>query len=250
MIELLEEYPYLYETHLHTSQASICAQNRGSEMARACKEAGYTGIFVTDHNWNGNSRLDGGLPWCDWVEAYAAGYEDAKMVGEEVGLEVYFAWEAAFDGTEFLILGLDKQWMLNHPELRTATIEEQYKLVHGAGGMVIHAHPFRKESYIPEIRLFPEWVDGVEGINATHSNSASLHHNVAIFDELAIQYARQHQLPLTAGSDIHRTSLLEGGMAFRRKFHSGREFVQAFLQGEDYMLTNGEHWFRKNGERL
>ena len=52
--------------------------------------------------------------------------------------------------------------------------KEQYELVHAAGGMVIHAHPYREEDYIPEVRLFPEWVDGVEGINATHSSSISL----------------------------------------------------------------------------
>ena len=40
-----EEYPYLYETHLHTMEGSACAKNSGAEMARACRDAGYTGIF-------------------------------------------------------------------------------------------------------------------------------------------------------------------------------------------------------------
>ena len=40
---------FVYETHLHTSQASACAKNTGREMAIAHKEAGYTGIIVTDH---------------------------------------------------------------------------------------------------------------------------------------------------------------------------------------------------------
>ena len=46
---LRKKYPYLYETHLHTSEASACACSTGKEMAQACKDAGYTGIIVTNH---------------------------------------------------------------------------------------------------------------------------------------------------------------------------------------------------------
>ena len=53
-----EAYPYLYETHLHTSQGSACGKAEGAQMARACKAAGYTGIFVTDHNWGGNTAVE------------------------------------------------------------------------------------------------------------------------------------------------------------------------------------------------
>ena len=48
-----KEYPYLYETHLHTSEGSACGRSTGREIAEACKEYGYAGIFVTDHNWGG-----------------------------------------------------------------------------------------------------------------------------------------------------------------------------------------------------
>ena len=60
---LRKEYPYLYETHLHTSEASACACSTGKEMAQACKDAGYTGIIVTNHNWHGNHCIDPSLPW-------------------------------------------------------------------------------------------------------------------------------------------------------------------------------------------
>ena len=114
--------------------------------------------------------------------------------------------------------------------------------------MVIHAHPYREEYYIPEVRLFPENVDGVEGVNATHSSHLSLHHNNPEFDKRAIAYAAEHHLPLTAGSDIHATQLFGGGMAFKRKLHSIEDFCHAILSGEDYLLTNGDVWFNKKGE--
>ena len=247
MESIREQYPYLYETHLHTSESSACAVSTGAQMARACKEYGYTGIFVTDHNWGGNTATDRGLPWNEWVDAFVLGYEHAKAEGDRIGLDVFFGYEAGYHGTEFLIYGIDASWMKAHPELLTATVEEQYNLVHEAGGLVIHAHPYREDFYIPEIRLYPEWVDGVEGINATHSNPKSTAHNDPEYDVRAIAYARLHDLPMSAGSDAHGIRLCGGGVAFKRRLTSAVDYVQAILTREDYVLTDGVKWYDKLG---
>ncbi len=247
MNTIREQYPYLYETHLHTSESSACAVSPGAYMARACKEYGYAGIFVTDHNWGGNTATDRNLPWEEWVDTFEQGYLQAAQEGARIGLDVFFGYEAGYQGTEFLIYGVDAAWLKAHPQIQYATVEEQYRLVHEAGGLVVHAHPFRAANYIPEIRLYPEWVDGVEGINATHSNSRSMTHNSAGFDKKAIAYAGEHGLPITAGSDIHSTDLFGGGVAFRRKIISARDYAQAVINGEDYILTNGEVWYDKFG---
>lgn len=244
------DYPYLYETHMHTSQGSACSHNTGYEMAKAAHEAGYTGIIITDHNWGGNTAVDRSLPWEEWVTEFAKGYLDAKRYGDAHDFDVFFGYEAGYNATEFLIYGITPEWMAAHPELRTATIEEQYRIVHEAGGMVIHAHPYREEWYISGIRLFPECVDGVEGVNATHSSPLSSSHNDPAFDERAIAYANAHGLPMTAGSDIHSTRLFGGGVAFRRRLRSAEDYCAAVLGGEDYVLTNGHAVFSKNGKRL
>lgn len=243
-------YPYFYETHLHTAEGSACGHASGREMARACKEYGYTGIFVTDHNWGGNTAVDRAKPWKEWVNEFCKGYENAEAEGKRIGLDVFFGYEAGYRGTEFLLYGIDKDWMLANPGIRQANIEQQYRMVRQNGGMVIHAHPYREEGYIPEVRLFPEWVDGVEGVNAMHSNLRSRAHFDPAFDERAIRYAGEHELPMTAGSDIHFTDLLGGGIAFRRRLASSGDYVRAILGGEDYVLTNGEYWYRKDGSRL
>ncbi len=249
-MKIRQIYPYLYETHLHTSESSACARCTGSEMARACKEYGYSGIFVTDHNWGGNTAIGRTLEWEEWVHAFALGYEHAKAEGDRIGLDVFFGYEAGYQGTEFLIYGINPEWMLHTPQILEASVEEQYRLVHEAGGMVIHAHPFREESYIPKIRLYPEWVDGVEAVNATHSNSRSGGHNNPLFDEKAVEYAMEHSLPMCAGSDIHGTHLLGGGIAFRRRLTSAKDYIHAILKGEDYVLTNGESWYDKSGKLI
>ena len=249
-----EEYPYLYETHLHTNMGSACAWNSPEEMVRAAKEKGYAGIFVTEHNWRGNSCIDRNLPWTIWIDRMSASYYAAKAVGDAIGLAVFFAYEAGFcgkptHGAEFLIYGLTPEWLKEHPELKDMDAREHLALVRGAGAMAIQAHPFREASYIKEIQLFPECVDGVEGINATHSNSASEYCNRK-FDDLAISYAREHNLPMTAGSDIHTNRLLCGGVAFRAPIESVADYCRMILNDGDRLLTNGESVFDKQGNLL
>ena len=246
-----QEYPYLYETHLHTKQASACARRSGYEMAQAAHAAGYAGIVVTDHNWGGNTCVDRSLPWEECVDQFIQGYLDAKRYADENDdFDVFFGFEAGFNGTEFLIYGITPEWMKEHPQLHRADFPELARLVQAAGGMVIHAHPFREEPYIPEIRLYPDLVDGVEGINATHSCHLSKGHNNPVYDERAITYANQYQLPMTAGSDIHSTTLFGGGMAFRRRINSVRDFCEAVKGREDYILTNGDQIFDKYGSEI
>ncbi|MGN1141821.1 MAG: PHP domain-containing protein [Oliverpabstia sp.] len=236
-------YPFFYETHLHTNQSSACASNSGYEMSKAAHEAGYTGIIVTDHNWGGNTSVNRNLPWKEWNLTFSKGYLDAKSYGEVHDFDVFFGYEAGYNGTEFLIYGVDSNWLIAHPEIKTATVEEQFQLIHESGGMVIHAHPFR--DCVPEIKLFPEFVDGVEGINATHSC-----HTHPEFDDKAIQYANEHHLPIIAGSDIHSIHLLGGGVAFRRRLTSVQDFCKAILSDEDYVLTNGDFVFDKYGNKI
>ena len=116
--------------------------------------------------------------------------------------------------------------------------------------MVIHAHPFREEPYIPEIRLFPEYVDGVETVNATHSSPNSRSHNNPEFNVKAWAYAKQYNFPVTAGSDIHSTNLFNGGVAFKRKLENEQDYIKAVLNREDYILTDGVHWFNQQGEQI
>lgn len=223
---------YLYETHLHTKEGSACASNTAEELVIAYKAAGYTGIMVTDHFYRGNTAVDRNCSWEDWVEAYCKGYENAKQTGDKIGLQVFFGWEESHQGTDFLIYGLGKEWLLQHPELKEVSIEEQYRLVHEAGGMVIHAHPYREAWYIPEIRLFPKAADGVEVRNASHFGKSMREDGESMYDVQALEYAQNYQLPVTGGSDIHSTNLLYGGMAFSRRLENVQDYIKAVLQRE------------------
>jgi len=211
---------FKYETHLHTKEASACASGTGAEMARAYYEQGYSGIIVTDHFFNGNTAIAENLPWEKRVEQFCLGYENALNEGEKLGLHVYFGWEFAYLGTEFLTYGLDKTFLLANPDMLSWTIEEYFSQIHKHGGFISHAHPFREADYIREIRLFPDHVDAVEVFNAGNSNP--------VFNSRALDYAKKHRLLMTSGSDSHSPDKkFNGGMLFTHEIYSMQEFLQS-----------------------
>lgn len=233
-------YEFKYETHSHTKEGSACAVWSAKESVNEHKKAGYTGLIITNHFFYGNTSVDRSLPWADWVRRFCSGYNYAKDEGDKIGLQVFFGWEAGYNGTEFLIYGLDEDWLLSHPEIKDATVAEQYKLVHDSNGLVVHAHPFREESYIPEIRLYPKLVDAVEGYNATHNSKFSKFHNDPLFNTRAIKFAKENHLPITSGSDTHKLPMLEGGMLFDHKLKNINEFIVYVRKGEGYKLLTSD----------
>lgn len=219
---------YLYETHLHTKEASACSHQSGAEQARAYKKAGYAGIIVTDHFFNGNTAIKKDLPWNDRIDLFCMGYENAKKEGDKIGLSVFFGWEANFGGTEFLIYGLDKNWLKSHPDMLSWSIEEQYNNVHEAGGYVVHAHPFRMRPYIKEVRLYPDFVDAVETYNEGNRNIE--------FDNKAVEYAKRYKLPAFAGTDSHGYEIERNGMGFDKPINTINEFLDNIRFG-DYKIV-------------
>lgn len=219
-------------------------------MAEACKKAGYSGIVVTDHAWGGNTSVDRSLPWREWVFEFAKGYEDAKRWGDANDLLVMFGYESGYQGTEFLIFGTTPEFLADHPELKDADIPEQYRIIHEGGGVVIQAHPYRKEDYIPEVRLFPKDVDGAETVNATHSSHLSVSHNNPEWDVMAISYARENSLIMTAGSDVHNVTIFGGGILTSEKLHNSSDLCRLLLSDEMYLLTDGDRIYDRYGNLL
>ncbi len=186
---------YILETHCHTSQVSACGQMTGAELAGFYKSAGYDGIIVTDHFFNGNCTVDPSLDWAAKCELYCEGYRDAKRAGGEIGLDVFFGIEYSYFGTDLLTYGLDERWLKDHPQIMDIGIKEYMRLVHESGGLIVHAHPFREASYIDTIRLYPYDVDAVEVFNAGNRDPE--------FDRRAEWFADSYGLVKTAGSDRH-----------------------------------------------
>jgi hypothetical protein len=203
---------YLYETHLHTALSSACGISYGPEYISRYIDLGYSGIIVTDHFFQGNTAINRRLHWRDWVNEFCRGYEETKEEGDRQGLDVFFGWEETFDGADdYLVYGLDKAWLLEHPESRSWSRGEQYRIVNEEGGCVVQAHTFRQHFYIPVVHLSSGCVNAVEAANAGNHEQS--------YDALAMRYAQKLKLTVTAGSDIHTVD------QFNRSGQSGGEDI-------------------------
>jgi hypothetical protein len=230
---------YLYETHLHTCQGSACGVSRGKDYISRYIDLGFTGIFVTDHFFNSNCKPDRRLPWADWVAEFCSGWEDAKNEGDRLGLDVFFGWEETFDGDDYMVYGLDKKWLLSHPELVRWNRRELRREVNKAGGCVVQAHPFRQHHYLRDIRLMPFLVDAVEAGN--------MHNRENFYDGAAFEYAQMLGLPAVAGSDIHRADdaekMMPYGIEVENKFDSASDYAALILGKNKYQLKVPEGRF-------
>lgn len=219
---------YRYETHLHTKEASACASVSGAEHARRCHALGYQGIIVTDHFFNGNCAVLAELPWEERVALFCRGYENARQEGEQLGLDVFFGWEANYSGAEFLIYGLDKEWLMSHPQVMEWSVEEQFRYVSEAGGLVIQAHPFREAPYIKEVRVFPDAVHGIEVYNAGNERRDP------VFNARALRFAAERGLPMTAGTDAHGYETKNTGILCPVRLHNIQDYVRLIKSGTGY----------------
>jgi len=185
---------YKYEMHCHTKECSKCGKLSGAEMADFYKSMGYTGLVISDHFFNGNTAVPKDLPWEERIDLFFTGYSEAKKRGDQIGLDVFFAWENSYGGTDFLTYGLDKKWLLEHPYCDLLPVKQYLRLVKDSGGYSVQAHPYREAGYIDMIRLLPRDVDAVETVNACCNELAN---------KMADIYATEYNITKLCGSDNH-----------------------------------------------
>lgn len=214
---------YVYETHLHTIEVSACSRTPAADYIEYMKALGYSGIIVTDHFFNGNCAVPKDLPWEKRVELYMKGYEHAKEAADD-GFAVLFGVEYNFQGDEYLLYGVDGEWLMSNPDIMGKDRHEVYRRVHEAGALMIHAHPYRERDYLSEIHLAPGACDGAEVYNASNPDWQNA---------LGYQFAETQNLRMAAGSDIHNFTLDDmGGMSFPYPIKSIEDYVEAFLAGD------------------
>ena len=188
---------YKYETHLHTFPVSRCAKADVQESLEFYKTLGYDGVFITNHFLDGNINIEKENSYEDKIEFYFSDFEKGIEIGRTLGIKVFCGIELSYDGTDFLVYGLDKEWFLAHPEIMNMKKSDELALMMDSGALIIQAHPYCEASYIDHIRLFPRNVHGVEIINASRTEAEN---------NMAKIYAENYDLINFAGSDNHSAS--------------------------------------------
>ncbi|MBQ8082339.1 MAG: PHP domain-containing protein [Clostridia bacterium] len=229
---------FQYELHLHTAESSRCGNSPAAEMVQAYKDKGYTGLCVTDHFVNGNSfARDITTGWKDRMDCYLEGYHAALEAGKRLGIDVFLGWEFSYLGNnaeDYLTLGLDEDFLYHKIiDCDQWDIQDYARAVHEAGGILIHAHPYRQAWYIHSGHIErPGVADAIEVYNGGNPIDSD-------YDDLALAYAKEHGCLMTGGSDTHHV-LTTGisGVAFDTRPRDSRELCQLILAGKAQVIRN------------
>lgn len=218
---------YKIEIHCHTAESSSCGRVPAAETVSLYKGAGYDGIVITDHLSTVLNNNFGLKNWEESINCLMKGYTAAKEEGDRIGIKVYLGAELRFDNSpnDYLLMGIDEDFLRNHPNLYNLTLEECYPIIKEAGAMIIQAHPYRQPCQPADSRF----LDGMEIYNG-HAGHDS--HN-----ELAEAYASQNGLIPTAGSDCHYYHAIgTAAMFFPLLPEDTKEICQLLKKG-DYRIS-------------
>lgn len=221
---------YKYETHLHTFPVSKCGKASVRENLEFYKEQGFDGVFITNHFLDGNINIESSLSYEEKIDFYFSDYEEALSLADEINIKVFFGIESSYNGTDFLVYGLDKKWFKANPQIMTMNKREQLMYFMENDALVIQAHPFRQASYIDHIRLFPMCTHGAEIENACRTEAEN---------EMAKLYAKHYEMIEFAGSDNHigKNQKRLAGMCSEKSVQSEKDFILKIKNNEMSIFT-------------
>ncbi len=183
-----------FDLHVHTAETSKCGTISASKLVGTYKTNGYDGIVITDHLHETyislqNCRDD----WQECVTRFLFGYQQAKLAGDKVGLNVALGVEIRFpeNDSDYLLYGVDEAFLRSHPYLYRTDHASFYRQF-ADRLLIIHAHPYRNCDIV-----FYDSVHGLEIVNCNPRHDSR--------NELALQLAKENlDLYRVCGSDTHR----------------------------------------------
>ncbi|MBO5967731.1 MAG: PHP domain-containing protein [Clostridia bacterium] len=188
-------YPYRTELHAHTEPASLCGRLLPEALVELYLSLGAHGIVITNHL---NAYSQGERTAEQYAEDYLADYYRAKSAAEGTSLSVSLGVEIRFDGkdpndkNDYLIYGVESDEIVPMIEALDLGIEEFYKKFKRQDNLILQAHPFRDKITLAPLSA----IDGIEVFNLHPGQNSRI--------AWAAKYAKENQLLMSGGSDVHR----------------------------------------------
>ncbi|MFN2341636.1 MAG: PHP domain-containing protein [Halanaerobium sp.] len=224
---------YKIELHAHSAESSRCGSIGAAETVKKYYESGYQVLVLTDHYYARFFDKISNLSWKKQLQKYLRGYYTASKAAQKLEFKVFLGIEIKFnnDPNEYLIYGLNEEFLLKHPRLHQLSLEEFKNLIsdHKEGILIFQAHPFRPG-------MAPEAVELLDGLEVYNGNRRHDSKNARAFS-----YAAEHNLKMVSGSDFHEDEdLARGGIA--------ADQLPAKISELCFLLKSGDYKLIKNGE--
>lgn len=214
---------YLYETHFHTADVSPCGNVSAADGVKLYKEAGYSGIMVTDHFSTEYLKNDyNATTWKRGIEYFLRGYYAAKKF-ETDDFSVMLGLEARFPDSfnDYVVFGVDEKFLFENEWFTDLNIKKFKKLAEKNSLLVIQAHPFRTRMTVNDER----YIDGIEVFNGNRRHDSS--------NEIAEAWAKRFGLIVSSGSDFHETEdLARGGIYSDEAVRDSKALRSVILSGK------------------
>ena len=110
---------YKFDTHVHTAETSPCGNLTAADTIALYKKAGYSGLCITDHYYQGYFESLEAHSWTERMDQYLIGYRCARQAGEMAGMTVLLGAELRLEGSnnDYLLFGVTEQFLYDFPEL-------------------------------------------------------------------------------------------------------------------------------------
>ena len=160
---MTNEETMLIDCHAHTAVVSPCCKGTSEEVILEAKKKGIDGIILTNHY--SSYYISGNKMYADAAEMakeHIKAYEITKKIGEKHGVTVFLGVEITMELYPFvhlLVYGVDENFWFNNLDMYDYTQEKLYSAVKEAGGVLVQAHPMRKDQ---NLLLDPQFLDGIE----------------------------------------------------------------------------------------
>ncbi len=194
---------YRFDTHVHTSETSLCGRVDAVTLTRLYKQSGYQGIVITDHYYGEYFETMSTDSWKEKTDVFLEGYRNALAEGNKIGLNVLLGMEIRFNenSNDYLVYGMDENFLYDNPKLYEHTLQSFKEFIRGRALLLYQAHPFR----ICVEPADPAFLDGVEVYNGNPRHDSQNHR--------ALEYAKKNRLKMLSSSDFHQMDdLARGGI--------------------------------------
>ncbi len=214
---------YYIELHFHTAQSSHCGRVPAREGVRQYREAGYSGIVVTDHI----SRKERGGPenreWDKVCARFLRGYHEARETAAGTDFSVFLGMEIRlpYDENDFLVYGFTEEFLRGHPWIYMKSLKELKEIADREGLYIVQAHPFRPKCFLADTGC-------LHGIEVYNGNPRHDSHN-----DRALLAAKKYGLGRTVGSDFHQPEdIADRRAGFGRMPRTEQELAEMLRKGE------------------
>jgi predicted metal-dependent phosphoesterase TrpH len=213
----------IIDLHVHTRRHSGCSRIEPGDLIEAALNRGLEGLVLTEH----------GILWREDRLAVLREEAGAKGLLILAGQEITCLEQGR--RKDFLVFGVDRSLSSNQSPA------ELVAGVHGEGGVIVAAHPFKPSRLgagyhgIGE-EIYDLDVDAVEVLHPEHDEKAR---------ERAAAAAREKGIPATGGSDAHeRERLGTFATRFLDPVNSMPDLVRGIHEGrvEPVQGRDGGRW--------